>query len=373
LAQVATNLPTSLYPEEYARAILKYDYLRRAGDGTQKIMRGIMERDDSAVRDAISAIGETICAASDEQPARTPKEISDEFVERITTMTPSIMTGIGELDKQMGGLFESELTILASRPGMGKTALAMQIAQNVATSAETQDKKVLVFSLEMSRLQLWARMACSRASIPWSLVRSGRAPGEFIDKISSASRELQQQLEGRIFVEDEVWDVPGMISIASRLRPDLVIIDHLGEIRWHEDERDEVKWFGRATKMIRTEIPRRLHCHCVMIHQLSRDVEKRGADDKRPVLSDLRWSGEIEQLADIVLMLYREDYYNEEAYRMGMKIVPMEVWTRKNRQGVMNACSMVNFNLERQTFHPYSAPEHRQIVDKTPRMWYDKD
>jgi len=368
LSRYLSEIQSSLYPEEYARAILKFDYLRKASESSQKIMLGIIERDDCAVRSAIDSISETRLSMSDIDIAKTPADINTEFIDCITSISPSIMTGIEDLDKQMGGLFMGELTIVAARPGVGKTSLAMAIAQNVAYDQNNENKKVLVFSLEMSRIQLWARMACAKAGIPWKLIRSGRAAQEFIDKAVKSSNELQGELEGRLFIEDETWDVPGMINIAAKLRPDLCVIDHLGEIRWGGDEQDELKWFGRATKIIRAEISRRLNCHTILVHQLNRGVE--GRQDKRPVLSDLRWSGDLEQLADVVLMLYREDYYDEKAQKLMSTTVPIELWTRKNRQGIMNACSTLNFNVEQQRFYPADSG-NLQIIDKVAQKWYD--
>jgi len=371
LSKTIVDLQSSLHPEEYARAILKFDYLRRVNISTQKLMQGLMLHDDNAVRLAIESINETKCSNPDTEVAKTPSEISEEFITHINSSSPSIMTGIEDLDKQMGGLFMGELTIVAARPGVGKTSLAMAIAQNVAYSKENEGKKVLVFSLEMSRIQLWARMACAKSGISWKTIRSGRAPKEYIDRVSSQSEILQQELEGRMYIEDETWDVPGMVNIAVKLRPDLIIIDHLGEIRWHGEEEDEVKWFGRATKIIRDEMSRRLKCHTILVHQLNRLVE--GRKDKHPILSDLKWSGDLEQLADIVLMLYREDYNDEEKQNLSQVLVPMEIWTKKNRQGVMNACATVNFNVENQRFFPAEMNNYR-IVDKEKdnSRWYDK-
>jgi replicative DNA helicase len=251
------------------------------------------------------------------------------------------------LDEDLGGLFGGELIILAARPGMGKTALALQMGKNVALNGKT----VFFSSLEMARRALWARLVCGAAGYAWNDVRIGNVSDAARAILKDMNKKMTDKLGHRFIIDDQARSVTAIHMAAMRCKPDLVIVDHLGEIEWHDPKAREVVWLGDAAKYLRTNICLRMNVPVVLIHQLSRDVEKRGGD-KRPALSDLRWSGEIEQRADVVLMMYREDYYNVDLVQ---NKVPTEVWTRKNRQGVMNSLTMMNYDLTTQSFGSMAA------------------
>lgn len=380
----ATEITSSLFPEYYASEMKRFEYLEEATHTITSIASAISQRDENTVRDKVAKL-HTMDQATQPWAARVPAEIGEEFIQRINTQSPSLLTGIEDLDGILGGLFIGELTIMAGRPGIGKTSAATAIAQNIATA--NKSAKILFFSLEMDKLQLWARMACAKTCHLWKDIRSGRADSQAIKEVENASKQLEIELGDRLIIEDSVWDVPSIINICANLRPSLVIIDHLSEIRWKDDNSDEVKWFGRATKILRTEIARRMHIPVILIHQLNRGVE--GRDKKRPVLSDLKWSGDLEAIADTVIMLYREDYYDDNNPNKP-QIVPMEMWIRKNRQGVMNSCAIVNFDTKTQRFTLARAPSYNNTnvpsgnvlnhnvvrlpaIDSTPQTWYNKE
>lgn len=350
LASAAADTPTLLFPDEFAREIRNLVYARGVAKSIGKIVSAVQQRDYASIQDELGKIGSP---PRDDVATVDVDQISEEFCEVIAGAKPSILTGLADIDGLLGGLFEGEMTILAGRPGTGKTALATTIALNVARRGE----KVVFFSLEMPRVQLWARVACAEAGVQWRDLRSGRAEKEVVERASQASRLVASGVRESLIIEDSTWDVPGMVAAVAKHRPRLVVIDHLGEIDW-QDKSDEVVWYGRAAKMIRTQIARMFSTHTLLLHQLNRGVESR--QDKRPLLSDLRWSGDLEQLADIVAMLYRDDYYNQDP--MGSAVVPVEVWFRKYRQGPMNACATLAFNTHTQRYEAYQVTSLGKVI-----------
>lgn len=240
-----------------------------------------------------------------------------------------LKTGFYELDKLTSGLHENELIILAARPAMGKTAFALNIATNVARSTS---KAVAVFNLEMSGEQLVNRMFSSVGQIDFSKFRNGNFDNDDWKKLS----------EGVSILSDtniKIDDTPGISvsDIRSKCRRlaatkeglALVVIDYLqlitGSAKNQNNRQQEVAEISRSLKMMAME----LHVPVIALAQLSRAVE--GRPDKRPLMSDLRESGSIEQDADMVAFLYRDDYYNKEAIKSDVSI--SEFIIGKNRNG----------------------------------------
>ena len=223
-------------------------------------------------------------------------------------MVTGLPTGFIELDKMTTGFHADELIILAARPGVGKTAFAMNVAQYVGLHT---DKTVAVFSLEMSGEQLVQRMLASEGLINSQHLRTGQLDEEEWRKLIVASGSLAN---ASIYIDD----TPGikMSEIRAQARRlakekgnlGLIVIDYLQLIEGprSESRQQEVSAISRQLKKLAKE----LHVPVIALSQLSRSVEQR--QDKRPVLSDIRESGSIEQDADIVSFLYRDDYYREE-------------------------------------------------------------
>ena len=233
-------------------------------------------------------------------------------------------TGFTDLDKKMSGLNNSDLIIVAARPAMGKSAFALNIATAVAKSGVP----VLIFSLEMSKEQMVNRILCSEAQVDSSKVRNGNLDTEDWVKLGKASGELA---ETPIYIDD----TPGLSSVELRAKCrkaklehglGLVVIDYLQLMeskKSGESRQQEISEISRALKILAKEI----NIPVIALSQLSRAVEQR--PDRRPMLSDLRESGSIEQDADIVMFLYRDDYYNPETEKKNVA----EVIIAKNRQG----------------------------------------
>jgi replicative DNA helicase len=221
-----------------------------------------------------------------------------------------IPTGFGDVDKMTGGLQPGELIIVASRPSMGKTALALNIARNAALEHQ---KKVAVFSLEMTTRSLILRLLASEARVDLSTLRTGFLPTFARGNLATAGSKLSQA---------EIWiDDSGMATILEikakcrRLKAerglDLVMLDYLqlASADGPRDRKDlEIAEISRGLKALAKE----LHLPVVALSQLNRGPEQRNPDQRRPILGDLRESGAIEQDADVIAFIYRDVVYNKE-------------------------------------------------------------
>lgn len=225
-----------------------------------------------------------------------------------------ITTGLKDIDSQLGGLHNSDLIILAGRPSMGKTALATNIAYNAALAKRNGSKvgaNVAFFSLEMSTEQLATRLLAQEAAIPSHKIRQGTIKGEEFQHLVDVSRNL---LKIPLYIDDTpALSVSNLRARARRLKKqhglDLIVIDYLqlllppDNMRRNDNRVVEISEITRALKALAKE----LNIPVIALSQLSRAVEQR--DDKRPQLADLRESGSIEQDADVVMFVYREEYY----------------------------------------------------------------
>ena len=238
-------------------------------------------------------------------------------------------SGFYDLDDTLGGFNPGELTIVAARPSMGKTAFVLNVMEHVALHRPTHwdhDPVVLFFSLEMGKLSIVQRMLCSRANVDAHKLRTGRVDPTSYADLTQAAGELQSS---RLFIDD----TPGLSAMAVRSRSrrvkhnhglDMIVLDYLQLMSARaENRQQEISQISRALK----DLSRELEVPLIALSQLSRNVESR--EDKRPLLSDLRESGSIEQDADVVLMLYREEYYRETDENRGRA----EVICAKQRNG----------------------------------------
>jgi replicative DNA helicase len=236
-----------------------------------------------------------------------------------------IPSGFRHVDSILGGMQPGDLIILAARPSMGKTAFALNIAEHVAVR---EKRTVGIFSLEMAKEQLVDRLISSLGLIDSWKLRNGKLNDDDFQNLNEAYGLLS---EANLFIDDEAnASVTEVRAKARRLQSefglDLIVIDYLqlmrGSAMYAGDRVQEVSEISRSLKALAKE----MRCPVIALSQLSRAVESR--PDKRPMLSDLRESGSIEQDADVVIFLYREDYYNkEESNNL------MEILVRKHRNG----------------------------------------
>jgi len=248
-----------------------------------------------------------------------------------------LATGFAEFDRMTSGLQKGELFILAARPSMGKTALAINMAQNAAVDHQAV---VAVFSLEMSKESLLRRMLASQAWVDQRKLQTGFIGREDQGKLQKALEDL---VESRLFIDDSAGiSLAEMRAKARRLKQnagqlDLVVVDYLQLMtasvpstggRGYENRTQEVSAVSRGLKALAKE----LNVPVMALSQLSRASERRG-DDKRPMLSDLRESGSIEQDADVVAFIHREAYYNRDEGQSDADKTDSEIIISKQRNG----------------------------------------
>lgn len=327
-------------PTEFSDKIKEFAYLRDSYLVAQKIAVAIGEMNTAEVRKLATDLSNKNITKG--TVAFDGDQVDLAFRTLVDGGSVAVKTYLPQFDNAIGGLFQQELVVIAARPGMGKTSFVLNVARNVAFSG----KKVLFFSLEMSKEQLWARMACPNAGLQWKDVRMGNITSADKQRLDLESVALASRLGKTLLIQDEVFTIGEIHQISVQLKPDLIIIDQLPDVQWHDPSVSEVIWYGQAVKFFRQFLAKGLKCPVVVVHQLSRAVEER--TDKRPQLSDLRWSGEIEQRSDVVLMCYRDDYYIGRP--PGVNVVNYEVWVKKNRQGEMSSCIVLNYDLKKQEF-----------------------
>lgn len=246
-----------------------------------------------------------------------------------------LSTGFKDLDKLTAGLQASDLILIAARPSMGKTAFVLNIAQHVGI---VQKKAVAFFSLEMSKEQLVQRMLCAESAIDSQRLRIGELEAKDWTKLVSGADRLSA---APIFIDDTAGiTVMEMRSKARRLKIEhnlsLIIIDYLqlmqgsGKGKGSENRQQEISEISRSLKALAREI----HVPVIALSQLSRSVESRQV--KKPMLSDLRESGSLEQDADIVAFLYRDDYYNPDSENKNIT----EVIVAKHRNGPVDTVQL---------------------------------
>jgi replicative DNA helicase len=313
LAQLTELIPTAANIRHHAQIVRKKSVSRGLIYAATEIAeRGYQETD--RIEELLDYAERSIFAISERQirPDFVPvKEIlKDSFavIEKLyerQELVTGVPTGFAKLNEMTAGFQPSDLIILAGRPSMGKTALAMTVAQHVGIA---HNEPVAVFSLEMAKEQLLTRMLCSEARVDSSKLRTGRFAKSDWPKLTTAAGRLT---EARIFIDDSpAMSVLEMRAKARRLKADhglsLLVVDYLQLMRGRSgtDSREqEISDISRSLKALAKE----LHVPVLALSQLSRAVESR--NDKRPLLSDLRESGAIEQDADVVMFIYREEFY----------------------------------------------------------------
>jgi replicative DNA helicase len=316
LARLVDSVPLAINAQHYARIVRNKAALRRLIESSNDIaLRCFEDRGD--VDEVIDFAERAIFEISENKNKQAFQPLSkiieaniDALEERQgqKTLITGVPTGFTRLDHYTSGLQNADLIILAARPSMGKTALALNIARNAAVNEEIP---VAIFSIEMSKEQLSMRLLCSEARIDSSRLRSGFFSKEDWVNLTHAASVLS---EAPIFIDDSP-DVTAMEirAKARRLKMDkdlgLIIIDYLQLMqgRRNAERRDlEISEISRSLKALAKEI----NVPVLALSQLNRKLEER--HDKRPQLSDLRESGALEQDADVVAFIYRDEVYNKE-------------------------------------------------------------
>lgn len=315
ITEISTSVPSTANLSSYVKIVKDKSTLRRLIRSSTEIIEASYRKQDK-VEDIIDLAEKKIFNIS-EQRSTSDFEAMSAVLERGFLEIEKIfnnrgqLTGVGSgfkaLDEKTTGFQKGDMILIAARPSMGKTTFALNIAQNAAIR---QGKSVAVFSLEMSKEQLAYKLLCAEANVDMVKLRNGDLDDRDWENIARASGPLA---EAKIFIDDTAGiSVMEMRSKCRRLKMehgiDMILIDYLQLMSGSnsENRQQEVSEISRNIKAIAKE----MQCPVIALSQLSRAPEQRA--DHRPMLSDLRESGSIEQDADIVMFLYREYYYSKE-------------------------------------------------------------
>ena len=341
LTDLATNVPSSANVVAYARIVRERSTLRQLISAATEITRASYNPAGMGSADLLQFAEKKLIDISEDRPKeggfldvnvllkKTAGKI-DELINSDSDIT-GLSTGLSELDEKTSGWQNGELIILAARPSMGKTALALNFVEAAAFS---QPKPVLVFSLEMPADSLIMRMLSSVGRIDQGALRNGQLSDEDLPKLEAAFRKMKDK---KLFIDDTAGLSPS--EVRARIRrvarehgnPGMIMIDYLQLMQISgstEGRTQEISEISRSLKALAKEY----ECPVIALSQLNRGVEQR--PNKRPMNSDLRESGAIEQDADVILFIYRDEYYNEESNDKGMA----ELIIGKQRNGEIGTC-----------------------------------
>ncbi|RKQ32953.1 replicative DNA helicase [Oceanobacillus halophilus] len=334
LTQLAESVPTAANIEYYCKIVEEKSVLRRLIRTATDIVTSSFEKEDE-VADVLNEAEKGILEVSGRKNSGAFKSIKDVLIDVYDNIeqlhqqngdVTGIPTGFRDLDKITSGFQRNDLIIVAARPSVGKTAFALNVAQSVAVNT---NENVAIFSLEMGADQLVQRMLCAEGNIDAQRLRNGQLQSEDWGKLTMAMGSLSN---AGIYIDDSPGiRVSEIRSKCRRLKQEhglgMILIDYLqliqGSANSKENRQQEVSEISRSLK----GLARELNVPLIALSQLSRGVESR--QDKRPMMSDLRESGSIEQDADIVGFLYRDDYYDQESEKQNI----IEIILAKQRNG----------------------------------------
>jgi replicative DNA helicase len=354
-------VPATGHARDYGRIVREHAQLRALLDAGRKIEAGVLGRMASP-RELIEQAERAVLEVAHDERQKAIRAIGDVLAEETDRLhhrsnqkselsgTPS---GFQDLDRMTGGFQPGNLVVLAARPSMGKSALVANIAENAALAGYP----VALFSLEMSESELAQRFVASQARVPGEDLRRGRVAESRWEKILEASGKLSGS---PLFVDDS--SDTGVLEVRAKSRRlhhqlaergglALIIIDYLQLMRHEGRIESRVEQVGQISRGLKS-LARELNVPVIALSQLSRNVEQRGGD-KKPILSDLRDSGAIEQDADLVMFIYREEYYNRESTRPG----EADIIVAKHRNGPVGDLTLT-FQSQYPKFMNYAAPPH---------------
>ncbi len=365
LTEIIDSTPTAANIDYYLRIVEDKSILRNLiEEATQIATLGysnefsVSETLDKAESKILSVVKNRKSSDMKQMP-----EVISEFQENLEKLASNkgkisgLSSGFYDLDSITDGFHKNELIILAARPAIGKTALALNIATNAALKSK---KSVIIFTLEMRAEQLLSRMVSSLGQVEAKKIQNGALDTKDWQRVNEALSQLQ---DTNIYIDDSPGVTIGDIKAKSRRIASsdenlgLIIIDYLTLIgsmgRYAGNRQQEVSEISRALKTLALE----LEVPVITLAQLSRTPELR--EDKRPVLSDLRESGSIEQDADIVSFIYRDDYYNENA-KIDDNMSISEIIVRKNRSGRIGTAKLL-FKKNTQSFMNYKNEGKKEV------------
>jgi replicative DNA helicase len=326
LSTLVRDTPTAANARAYALIVRERALLRSLVSAGNAIATSVYSDEGLSARDLVNQAEQRVFEIAERGARRTEgaqavRAMLPELIDKIDEWHSNpdgmrgVATGFIDFDKKTGGLRGGDLVIVAGRPSMGKTTLAINMAENVALDPNVKGS-VLIFSMEMPSEQLMTRMLSSVGGVPMQDIRSGRISDQDWVRITSATSQLA---EARLFIDE----TPGLTPTELRARSrrikrehglDMVVVDYLQLMQvagTKENRATEISEISRGLKALAKE----LNVPVIALSQLNRSVEQR--ENKKPVMSDLRESGAIEQDADMILFIYREEVYDKNTPRKG--------------------------------------------------------
>ena len=361
IEELAGWVPAAGHARDYGRIVREHAQMRALLSATYEIQASVLSREAPAPELVERAERSMLEVAHDDRQKkiRTIADILHDETDKLhhlsiaktaLTGTPS---GFKDMDEKTGGFQPGNLVVVAARPSMGKSALVCNIAENAVLAGHA----VALFSLEMSESELAQRFVASQARIKGDDLRRGRVPEHRWPKILEACQRLAQ---ARLFVDDS--SDTGVLEVRAKSRRlhhqvegglGLIIIDYLQLMRHEGRVESRVEQVSQISRSLKS-LARELSVPVIALSQLSRAVEQRGGD-KKPLLSDLRESGAIEQDADLVMFIYREEYYDKESERPG----EADIIIAKHRNGPVGDV-VLTFQKEYPKFSNYAGERFAQ-------------
>jgi replicative DNA helicase len=341
LTALISNVPTSLHAEAYGRLVEETATRRRLLEAANQIAR-LAHQSDLAIEDTVNDAEKAVFGVSERRLTRQLQPIKkalSEYYDRIDYLARhqdeplGVPSGFIDLDRLLGGMQSSDLLIIAGRPAQGKSAFCLSAAKN---ASQLHKKHVAFFSLEMSNEQLVQRLVAQETSIDSQRLRLGSLKDDEWPVFTQAVSSLG---ETHIYLDDTPAITPLQLRTKCRrlhmeVGLDLIVVDYLqlmtGDVRT-ENRVQEVSYISRNLKVLARE----LNVPVLAAAQLSRAVEQRS--DKRPVLSDLRESGSLEQDSDVVMFIYRQDQYEPDSLKENIA----EIIVAKHRNGPVGSVELV--------------------------------
>ena len=365
LKELAKTVPTSAHIIKYAEIVREKSVMRKLIGASTRTIENIYQ-DGEDIRTILDkAEADIFSIASDTKKNEGLVKIGpivNDMVDSIynkknNNVIDYLLTGYSKLDDIMGGLQNSDLIVIAARPSMGKTALAMNIAQDVVF---TQKKKVGFFSLEMSSQSIALRMLSSLSTVEFSKIRTGDYESSN-DDTRAVTQAIDLMQDCSMYIDDTGSITP--MTLRSRARRmkretgiDMIILDYLQLMTLPDKSENRVNEIASITRQLKS-LAKELDLPIIALSQLNRSLEQR--NDKRPFLSDLRESGSIEQDADVVMFIYRDDVYNPNSEDKNIA----EINIAKHRNGPTGTAKLT-FRAHCTRFEDY----HPQIFENTDNL-----
>ena len=366
LGTLARDTPTAANARAYAQIVRERALLRQLIQTGTDIAASALNNEGETARDLVERAEQQIFAIAEQGTRRSSplvpaRELLPALIDKIDEWNRNpdslrgLPTGFVDFDRKTGGLRGGDLVIVAGRPSMGKTTLAVNMAENAALDQKT-GASVAIFSMEMPADQLLMRMMSSLGRVPLASIRNGRMSDEDWVRLTGAT----QQLGGaRIFIDETPALTPTELRArARRIKREhglnLVVVDYLQLMQvpgTQENRATEIAEISRGLKALAKE----LSVPVIALSQLNRGVEQR--QEKRPVISDLRESGSLEQDADMILLIYREEVYDKNTTKKGMA----EVDLAKHRNGETGSI-LLTFRGEITKFENYRDPSYAEGI-----------